>query len=48
MRRKSEKKIRQAAAEFGGSNIYNIDSARKKTGIIKKVLDKTIDRKSVV
>jgi len=42
MRRKSEKKIRQAAAELGGSGIYNIDAIRKRTGIIKKVFDKTI------
>jgi hypothetical protein len=42
MRRKSEKKIRQAAAKLGGSGIYNIDAVRKKTGIIKKVFDKTI------
>jgi hypothetical protein len=42
MRRKSEKKIRQAAAELGGSNIYNIAAVRKKSGIIKKVFDKTI------
>ena len=42
MRRKSEKKIRQAAAQLGGSNIYNIDAVRKKAGIIRKVFDKTI------
>lgn len=42
MRRKSEKKIRQAAAQLGGSSVYNIDAVRKKTGIIKKVFDKTI------
>ncbi|MFC1489095.1 hypothetical protein ACFL6B_04520 [Thermodesulfobacteriota bacterium] len=42
MRKKSEKKIRQAASELHTSNVYRIDEVRKKAGIIKKVFDKTI------
>jgi len=42
MRKKSEKKIRQAASELGTSNVYRIDEVRKKAGIVKKVFDKTI------
>jgi hypothetical protein len=42
MRKKAEKRIRQAAAELGEKNLYRIDQIRERAGLIKKVFDKTI------
>jgi len=42
MRKKSEEKIRRAAAALGDSNLYRIDRVREKTNVIRKVFDKTI------
>lgn len=42
MRRKVENKIRRALELLGESGPYRIDRVRAKTGVIKKVFDKTI------
>lgn len=42
MRQKAERKIRQAAASLGESNLYRIDQVRANTDLIRKVFDKTI------
>ncbi len=42
MRKKVEHKINQAVAELGRLEYYKIDKVREKTGIIRKVFDKTI------
>ncbi len=42
MRRKAERKIRQAAAGLGAANRYRIDQVRSNTDLIRKVFDKTL------
>jgi hypothetical protein len=42
MRKKVEKKIRQAITTLENSEFYRIDRVREKAGVIKKVFDKTI------
>jgi hypothetical protein len=42
MRKKAEKKIREAAAKLGGENLYRIDRVRENTDLIRKVFDKTL------
>ncbi|MFC1814521.1 hypothetical protein ACFL0M_00985 [Thermodesulfobacteriota bacterium] len=42
MRKKAERKIREAAAMLGDSNLYRLDKVREKAGLIPKVFDKTI------
>jgi hypothetical protein len=42
MRKKAEKKIREAAAMLGDLQVYRLDKVRKKAGLIPKVFDKTI------
>ena len=42
MRKKAEKKIREAAAVLGEADLYRIDMVRDNTGLIRKVFDKTL------
>ena len=42
MRQKAEKKIREAAAALGPSDLYRIDEVRAKTDLVRKVFDKTL------
>lgn len=42
MRKKAEKKIREAAATLGQDNLYRLDKVRIKAGLYPKVFDKTI------
>ena len=42
MRKKAEKKIREAAAMLGEDNNYRLDKVRINTGLYPKVFDKTI------
>ena len=42
MRKKAEKKIREAAARLGGDNTYRLDKVRVYAGLLPKVYDKTI------
>jgi len=42
MRKKAERKIRQAAARLGDRSRYRIDQVRAGAGLIQKVYDKTI------
>jgi hypothetical protein len=42
MRKKAERKIREAAAEIGSPAIYPIDRVRRGAGLIPKVFDKTL------
>lgn len=42
MRKKAERKIREAAAELGNVRFYRIDQVRRGTGLIPKVFDKTL------
>ncbi|MFH2219286.1 MAG: C-GCAxxG-C-C family protein [Pseudomonadota bacterium] len=42
MRKKVEKKIRQAVKELGKSEYYRIDKVRDRSGVIPKLFDKTI------
>jgi len=42
MRKKAEKKIREAAARLGGDNNYRLDKVRVYAGLFPKVYDKTI------
>ena len=42
MRKKAEKKIREAAAMLGEADSYRIDRVRDNTGLIRKVFDKTL------
>ncbi|MBW1842041.1 MAG: C_GCAxxG_C_C family protein [Deltaproteobacteria bacterium] len=42
MRKKVEKKIRQAVKELGKSEYYRIDKVRDRAGVIPKLFDKTI------
>jgi len=42
MRKKAEKKIREAAAVLGEADLYRIDRVRENTDLIRKVFDKTL------
>jgi len=42
MRKKAEKKIREAAAMLGGNGTYRLDKVRINAGLYPKVFDKTI------
>jgi len=42
MRKKAEKKIREAAAMLGEDNTFRLDKVRAKAGLYPKVFDKTI------
>jgi hypothetical protein len=42
MRKKAERKIRQAAAMLGEADVYRIDRVRENTDLIRKVFDKTL------
>lgn len=42
MRKKAERRIRQAAAMLGEADVYRIDRVRENTDLIRKVFDKTL------
>lgn len=42
MRKKAERKIREAASELGNTAFYRIDQVRRGAGLIPKVFDKTL------
>ncbi len=42
MRKKAERKIRQAAALLGDADLYRVDRVRENADLIRKVFDKTL------